>query len=103
MLRIINGVKYYPVSESMKFNLEACHDKLSLMIYEAEDNDDWDLAGELRDRRDQADELANKAGYGWLSGKDYGKAKELVAWRIEKRIEANIEAGNTKNLQYCYY
>ncbi len=101
MLKIINGVKYYPVSENMKFNLEACHDKLSLMIYDAEDKGDFDEAEKIRARREEADELASKAGYGWLSGKDYGKAKELVAWRIEQRIQANIEGGNFKNLQYC--
>lgn len=101
MLRIINGVKHYPVSENMKFNLEACHDKLSLMIWDAERNGDWKLAEELEERRNEADELSGKAGYGWLSGKDYGKAKELVTWRIEKRIEANVEAGNFRNLEYC--
>ena len=101
MLRTINGVKHYPVSENMKFNLEACHDKLSLMIYDAEDKGDFDEAEKIRAQREEADELSWKASYGWLSGKDYGKAKELVAWRIEKRVEANLEAGNFRNLQYC--
>ena len=101
MLKIVNGVKYYPVSEDMKFNLEACHDKLSLMMWEAEENGDFETADKIRDRRDRADELADKAGWGWLSGKDYGEAKELVAWRKEMRILANIEAGNMKNLEYC--
>lgn len=101
MLRVINGVKHYPVSENMKFNLEACHDKLSLMIYDAEGKGDFDEAEKIRARREEADELSFKASYGWLSGKDYGKAKELVAWRVEKRIEANLEAGNFRNLQYC--
>ena len=101
MLRIINGVKYYPVSENMKFNLEACHDKMSLMIYDAEREGNFDEAEKIRERRDEADRLAWQAGYGWLSGKDYGKAKELVAWRIEMRIQANVEAGNTNYLSYC--
>jgi hypothetical protein len=99
MLKIVNGVKYYPVSQNMQFNLEACHDKLSLMMWEAERNGDWKLAEEIEARRDEADRLAWNGG--WLSGKDYGKAKELVAWRIEQRIQANIEGGNLKNLQYC--
>jgi len=101
MLKVVNGVKYYPTSENMRFNLEACHDKLSLMIWEAERNGDWKLADEITERRDEADELAWKASSGWLSGKDYGKAKQWVAWRIEMRIQANIEGGNFKNLQYC--
>ena len=101
MLRIINGVKYYPVSENMKFNLEACHDKMSLMMYEAEEKGDWDAYEKIRNQRDRADELSWNASSGWLSGKDYGEAKELVAWRIEMRIQANIEAGNTRNLAYC--
>ena len=99
--RVINGVKHYPVSENMKFNLEACHDKLSLMMYEAEEKGDWDAYEKLSKARDESDELSWKAGYGWLSGKEYGKAKEYVAWRIEKRIEANIAGGNTKYLEYC--
>ena len=101
MLRIINGVKHYPVSENMKFNLEACHDKLSLMIWDEERKGNFDEADKLYARRDEADELSWKASSGWLSGKDYGKAKELVAWRIEQRIEANVAAGNYRNLQYC--
>ena len=102
MIKIVNGVKFYPVSESMKFNLEACHDKLSLMIWDADEQGNADLAEELINRRDEADRLACNAGFGWLSGEDYGKAKELVAWRVEQRIQANMEAGNYKNLAYCY-
>lgn len=101
MLRIINGVKHYPVSENMMFNLEACHDKMSLMIYEAERNGNFEEAEKITARRDEADELSWKASSGWLSGKDYGRAKKLVAWRIEMRIAANVAAGNTKYLQYC--
>lgn len=101
MLRIINGVKHYPVSEQMKFNLEACHDKLTLMMYDAEEKGDTKAYEELSKARDESDELSFKASYGWLSGKDYGKAKEYMVWRIEKRIEANIEGGNTKYLEYC--
>ena len=101
MLRVVNGVKFYPVSENIKFNLEACHDKMSLMMYDAEREGDWDSYEKIQKQRDLADELSWKASSGWLSGKDYGKAKELVAWRIEKRIEANVEAGNFKYLEYC--
>lgn len=101
MLRVINGVKYYPVSESIKFNLEACHDKLSLMMWDADRDGNFKLAEEIENRRNEADELSWKASSGWLSGKDYGRAKELVAWRIEMRIQANVEAGNFRNLQYC--
>ena len=100
-LRIINDVKHYPVSENMKFNVEACHDKLSLMMYEAEEKGDLVLYETLRDRREEADNLSFKASYGWLSGKEYGKAKELVAWRIEQRIQTNVMGGNTKYLEYC--
>ena len=101
MLKVINGVKYYPVSENMKFNLEACHDKMSLMILDAEREGNFKLADELYERRDEADRLAWQAGDGWLSGADYCKAKKLVAWRTEMRIQANLEAGNTKWLAYC--
>lgn len=100
-LRIINGIKHYPVSENMKFNLEACHDKLSLMMYEAEEKGDWNLYENLRNKREESDNLSFKASYGWLSGKEYAKAKEYVAWRIEQRIQANIMGGNTKYLEYC--
>lgn len=103
MLKVINGVKYYPVSEEMKFNLAACYDKYSVMMYEAEENDDFDRYEELSKLRDEAQDLSDKVSFnnGWLSGKDYGKAKEFVTWRIEMRIQANLEAGNSKYLEYC--
>lgn len=93
-LKVINGVKYYPVSESMMFNLESCHDKYSVMIYEAQDKGDIARVEELEKLRDESDELCGKASYGrYLSGKDYGRAKEFVAWRICMRDLACATAG----------
>ena len=37
----------------------------------------------------------------WLTGKEYGEAKELIDMAVMHRIEKNVEAGNTKYLQYC--
>lgn len=93
-LKVINGVKYYPVSESMMFNLESCHDKYSVMIYEAQDKGDTARIEELEKLRDESDELCGKASCGrYLSGKDYGRAKEFVAWRICMRDQACAAAG----------
>jgi hypothetical protein len=92
-LKIINGVKHYPVSENIRFNLESCHDKLSNMIHDAWEAGDYDKAEQLEKTRDEADQLAFKASYGWLSGPDYGRAKELSAWRTTLRDIACANAG----------
>lgn len=92
-LKIINGVKYYPVSENIQFNLESCHDKLSNMIHDAWEAGDHAKVEQLEKTRDEADQLAFKASYGWLSGKDYGRAKELAACRTTMRDIACANAG----------
>lgn len=93
-LKIINGVKHYPVSENMRFNLESCHDKYSNMMFDAMQAGNWEEEERISKLRDEADELAFKAGYGWLSGKDYGRAKEIVAWRTMMRDTACAQAGS---------
>jgi len=93
-LKIINGVKYYPVSENMMFNLESCHDKYSVMMYEAAEARDWKREAELMKLREESDELCAKASCTrYLSGKDYGRAKEFIAWRICMRDLACANAG----------
>ena len=91
-LKIINGVKFYPVSENIQFNLESCHDKYSVLMHQAWEEGNYEEEEKLAKLRDEVDALTFRASSGWLSGKDYGRAKEIVAWRMMMRDIANANA-----------
>lgn len=94
--------KKYPVKESYIFNLEAIHDKVWCMIYDMREgklvvpfeiagktiNDEFDLS----DIIEEAEELAYKAHCG-VTGKEYGRIKQLVSWRVQQRYIACLNAG----------
>lgn len=94
--------KRYPVKESYLFNLESIHDKVWCLIYDLRDgeitapftvagktvNDEDDLFAIL----DEAETLRSKASRP-VTGKDYGRIKALVGWRVEQRYLACMNAG----------
>lgn len=94
--------KKYPVKESWLFNLESMHDKVWCLIYDMREgklvapfkvadttiNDEDDLFTIL----DEAETLRCKASRP-VSGKDYGRIKALVTWRVEQRYMACMNAG----------
>lgn len=96
--------KRYPVKESYIFNLESMHDKIFCLSYDIEEGKislPIKVAGktindisDLFDLLDEADTLRSKA---WSSrgvtGKDYGRIKEIVAWRVEQRYTRCLASG----------
>ena len=94
--------KRYPVKESYIFNLESIHDKVWCLIYDLGDGEikaPFTVAGktvndesDLFDILDEAETLRSKASRP-VTGKDYGRIKELVGWRVEQRYLACMNAG----------
>lgn len=88
MVKVIKGVKYYPVSERIEFGLESMYDHAMYMI-ECED-----LTDEDREKwYGIADECERLMHRGWLSGKDYGIAKKLTVEREWIRYNRCLAAG----------
>ena len=94
--------KKYRVKESWIFNLESIHDKAYCIIYDIEDGSlslPLNIAGkavnsiqDVYDLIDEAEELCSKAWRG-VTGREYGRIKELVAWRVEQRYYACLASG----------
>ena len=98
--------KRYPVKESWLFNLESMHDKIFCLSYDMREgklttpfvvanttiNDEDDLFTLL----DEADNLRYKASRP-VSGKDYGRIKELVTWRVEQRYARCMASGMSES------
>jgi len=94
--------KRYPVKESYLFNLESMHDKIFCLMYDIRDgkiatpfvvakktiNDE----GDLWELLDEAETLRSKASHP-VSGKDYGRIKEIVSWRVEQRYARCMASG----------
>lgn len=93
MLKVINGVKYYPVSERILFGLESMIDKCSFWLTCERENFTTEQLDEIDSLRDECYRLYGKARSGWLSGKDYGKAKEITVKREAIRYSVCINAG----------
>ena len=97
-------VKRYPVKESYIFNLESMHDKIWCLIYDVRENKiamPFEVAGrkindeeDLQMLLDEAELLASaaKSSRG-VTGKEYGRIKEIVGWRVNARYNACMAAG----------
>ena len=92
MIRIIKGVKHYPVSERIEFGLESMYEHAHYMM-ECE-YPDGKITGEEYDFwSDTAEECERLMHRGWLSGKDYGRAKEITTKREWIRYNRCLAAG----------
>lgn len=94
--------KYF-IKESWIFNLEAMHDKLWCLIYDIEDgkqplpiticgkeiNSEEDVM-ELLDEAERYESIAKSRK---VTGKEFGRIKELVTWRVEQRYAACMANG----------
>lgn len=100
MLRIINGKKYYPVSERYMFGLESMTDKCTYWLTCTElNNEEYDKIYALRE---ECYELHSKVSCGWADGKTFGRIKEITVAREEIRFQVNLKAGN-KYASYARY
>jgi hypothetical protein len=96
--------KYYRVKQSWIFNLESMHDKAYCLIYDIREGElalPFKVAGktinstdDLYELIDEAGELESKAKSArGVTGKEYGRIKEIVSWRVEQRYATCMAAG----------
>lgn len=96
-----NERKYF-IKESWLFNLESMHDRIWCLSYDIDEHrielpftvagKTINGTGDLWELMDEVDELSFKAR-GKVTGKEYGRIKEIVAWRINARYTACMAAG----------
>ena len=99
----MNEVRKYFVKESWIFNLESTHEKLKCIeIYldEGTKKFPFEIARtKIRDYDDlynlieECDNLEWTAKSGRVTGKEYGRIKEIVSWRVEQRYFSCISNG----------
>ena len=103
----------YFVKESWIFNLEAMHDKIWCLSYDIEEGKlqlpftiagkQINEVGDLFDLLDEAQKLECIAKSGKVTGRQYGRIKSLVAWRVEARYGACLAAGmSEKEAGKCF-
>ena len=104
MIKVINGVKYYPVSERIRFGLESMRDHAYYKV-ECE----WkELTQEQIDHYynliDECEKLLGSITRdGFMAGKNYGRAKELTIAREYIRYNKCLEAGmSEREASLCF-
>ena len=95
--------KRYFVKESWIFNLESMHDKCYCLMYDIQEGKiavPFEVAGktindegDLYDLIDEAYSLKDKAWSRGVTGKEYGRIKEIVAWRVNARYNTCMASG----------
>jgi len=94
--------KYF-VKESWIFNLEAMHDKLWCIENDIEEHrlqfpltlagkdiKDWD---DFEDLRQECYNLESIAKSRKVTGKEYGRIRDIVSWRVQARYNACMASG----------
>ena len=93
MIRMINGVKHYPISERFLFGLESMYDKCEFWLTCEYDKFSSDELDAIEEKRDLCEELLGKAQRGWVDGKTFGKIKEITEEREWMRYRRCLENG----------
>lgn len=99
----MNEVRKYYVKGSWIFNLESMHDKIWCLIYDMQDGAltcPFEVAGkvindesDLYELMDEADQLAWIASHRKVTGKEYGRIKQIVSWRVNQRYAVCMASG----------
>ncbi len=92
-VRIIKGVKYYPVSGRIQFGLESMYDKAQYMMQceSPEGKITWEEYERWEAIANECSRLS--CNRGWLSGKDYSRAKQITTEREWMRYNRCLAAG----------
>lgn len=100
-------MKTYYVKESWIFNLEAMHDKIWCMIYDIRDGKlacPFEACGKIITGEEDLEELLDESSeLEWIAksrkvtGKEYGRIKELVNWRVMQRYITCIANGMSES------
>lgn len=108
-----NTIRKYFVKESWIFNLEAMHDKLWCIM---DDIDEGKIElpiticnKEINDSSDIQGLIEEGEKYAWIArsrkvtSAEYGRIKQLVAWRVEQRYLACMNSGmSEKDAGKCF-
>lgn len=96
-------VRKYYVKQSWIFNLESMHDRVWCMIDDIREGKltcPFDVAGKTINDEDDLMELLNEAGElewraksGKVTGKEYGRIKKIVEWRVMARYATCLASG----------
>lgn len=96
-------VRKYFVKGSWIFNLEAMHDKLWCIIYDMRDgiiDCPIEIAGTICKNEDDVQEILDEAyELEWaaksrkVTGREYGRIKEMVEWRVYQRYATCMANG----------
>lgn len=92
-MRIVNGVKYYPVSERWLFGLESMRDKCTYWLTCELENLSEEQIEKIEALQEECEKLLWKVRNGWADGKTFGRMKEITYQREQMRFEACIENG----------
>ena len=106
-------VRKYRVKTDWIFNLESMNDKLWCIIYDIEDGKiqlPIEIAGtKINDEDDvyalkeECNELEWIAKSGKVTGKEYGRIKQIVEWRVMARYCRCLESGmSEKDAGMCF-
>lgn len=106
----MNNERKYYVKSGMRTNLDSMNTSLELIMYDMEDgkyNTVWIMGKELdiegvEALRDEVNDLLMKANWGKVTGREYGRIKEISEERDAWRLARNIAAGTPDEyLGYC--
>lgn len=94
------GERKYPLKESYRFNLESMNDTLWCIEYDIRDGKlkfPFDVAGRMIKDEDDLEDLRNECYellyHTKVTGKEYGRVKEIVAWRVQQRYARCLASG----------
>lgn len=103
--------KYF-IKESWLFNLESMHDKVWCLIYDIRENKiacPFEVAGKTINDEDDMfalmDEIDNLTGAARhrVTGKEYGRIRDIVSWRVNARYLTCIANGlSEKEAGLCF-
>jgi hypothetical protein len=93
MARVVNGVKYYPVSERWLFGLESMRDKCTYWLTCEYENFTDAQIEEIEALQEECESLLWKVRSGWADGKTFGRMKEITYQREQIRFNTCIENG----------
>lgn len=108
-----NEVRKYRIKQEWIFNLESMHDKLWCIEYDVDEGKldfPFEVAGttindyeDLNNLREECGELEWTAKCGKVTGKEYGRIKQIVEWRVMQRYVRCIQSGmSEKEAGKCF-
>lgn len=103
----------YRIKEGWVFNLEAMHDKLYCIGYDLDDGTikgpisflggTYEDSSDLQTLIDECSELEWAAKSRKVTGKEYGRIKEIVEWRVNQRYATCLANGmNEADAGHCF-